>query len=426
MNELNLFDKCQLTDNSVDDQFVGIQYSADDVTVFFPMGYEIPRDDDGCRNSILTLLRTLSLSNSIIQDDIRLNDQLKEDYRFPISSYLWILHDYLSNGIYHSKEIIAKKKNSGKINWKRSLQETPIFSNGQAIYLDLYSNHNVAIDDIITQIHILCLNDSIKHIGFLFGNFKFHETYITFDDKDYLVYCLNQALIKTHDDHKQNLLIHLRNILLGLDIVEDDKTISNYGVKGFQMVWQNVVNRLFANQELTGYKPAASYVLPHESCSKTKKSLELDGLLFKDGVYYVLDAKYYQFGRELSAEYAPGSPDVNKQITYGEYVDLKYNEKFNVYNSFVIPYNKYNNKHHDLYNKDIEYAGYSLSNWKKYDNTVKPYYVILVILVDCRFALDNWIFNDTKPFLQEIINKIEEVKPLLKQFGWNELPIINE
>lgn len=425
MDELNLFSKCVLTDNSVEDQFVGIQYSESDVTVFFPMGYEIPRDDEECRNSILTLLRTISLSNSIIQDDIRLNDQLKEDYRFPISSYLWVLHDYLSNGIYKSTDSVVKKIPSGKINWKKTIQGTPIFSNEQAVYLDVYTNHNITTDDIITQIHILCLNDAIKHIGFLFGKFELRDTFITFDNKEYLVSILNQALLNSNEDHKINLLVNLRNILLGLDIIEDDRTISNYGVKGFQLVWQNVVNRLFANEELTGYKPAASYYLPHEKKATTKRSLELDGLLVKDGVYYVLDAKYYQFGRELSSEYAPGSPDVNKQITYGEYVDLKHGEKYNVYNSFVVPYNKYNNKYVDKYHENIEYAGYSLSNWKKYDENVKPYYVVTIILVDCRFALDNWVFNDSKPFIQDIINKILEIKPLLKEYGWLELPIID-
>ena len=265
MDELNLFSKCVLTDNSVEDQFVGIQYSESDVTVFFPMGYEIPRDDEECRNSILTLLRTISLSNSIIQDDIRLNDQLKEDYRFPISSYLWVLHDYLSNGIYKSTDSVVKKIPSGKINWKKTIQGTPIFSNEQAVYLDVYTNHNITTDDIITQIHILCLNDAIKHIGFLFGKFELRDTFITFDNKEYLVSILNQALLNSNEDHKINLLVNLRNILLGLDIIEDDRTISNYGVKGFQLVWQNVVNRLFANEELTGYKPAASYYLPHES-----------------------------------------------------------------------------------------------------------------------------------------------------------------
>ncbi len=422
MDELNLFNKCVLTDNSVDDQFVGIQYSESDVTVFFPMGYEIPRSDDECRNSILTLLRTISLSNSIIQDDVRLNDQLKEDYKFPISSYLWVLHDYLSNGIYKSSDKIVKRNPNGKINWKKTIQGTPIFSNEQAIYLEMFTNHNVSTDDIITQIHILCLNDAIRHIGFLFGKFELRDTYISFDNKEYLVSVLNQTLANSYDDRKITLLVNLRNILLGLDIVEDDISISNYGVKGFQLVWQNVVNRLFANEELTGYKPAASYYLPQEKKTISKKSLELDGLLFKDGKYYVLDAKYYQFGRELTSAFAPGSSDVNKQITYGEYVDIKHEEKYDVYNSFVIPYNKYNNKFIELYHENIVYAGYSKSNWKKYDENVKPYYFVSIILVDCRFALDNWVYNDSKPFIQEIVDKIIEIKPLLLEYGWTEIP----
>lgn len=418
MDDLGLFSKCKNTYNLTNQDFVGIEYNENDVTVYFPLGYEIPQTDEECRKSILTLLRTISLSKTIINEEVKINDELKEDYAFPISAYLWVLKDYFTYGIYKSRDTIIQKNGNGKINWKKTLSKDPIISNGNLLYLDMFTEQNVAIDDIITQIHILCLNESIKHIGWLFGNFELKSSLFSLDNKEYLLGILNHALINTNEDRKLNLLINLRNILLGLDVVSDDKSINNYGVRGFHDVWEIVVARLFGNQDVTGYKPVASYKLFDSSNSVQKQPLRLDGLLKRPNAYYILDAKYYKFGIDFDYHSAPETSDVEKQIVYGEYVDKVHNKKYPVYNSFVIPYNKNNNPRISDYHDNIVYVGYSTVSWKCYDENVKPYYYVAIIMVDCRFALDNWVYNDSTEFINDIVSKIEMVKPLLIENGW--------
>ncbi len=80
MNNLGLFKHCYVTENSKENNFVGIQYLKDDVKVFFPLGYRIPESDDECRKAIISLLETISLTKAIINQEVKLNDQLKEDY----------------------------------------------------------------------------------------------------------------------------------------------------------------------------------------------------------------------------------------------------------------------------------------------------------------------------------------------------------
>lgn len=426
MNELNLFSKCIVSTSETNQDFVGIQYTENDVKVIFPLGYEIPKNDDDCRISILTLLRTISLSKSIINEEVKLNDQLKEDYAFPISAYLWIIKDYFNHGIYKSNEKIVKKINGGKINWKKTLQQQPLFDENGVTFLNMYTAHNVSIDDIITQIHIICLNESIKHIGWLFGNFELKETTFNITNKEYLTNILNKTLLNTNDDRKQQLILNLRNVLLGLDVINDETSINNYGVNGFQNVWEIVVARLFGNKDITEYKPVSSISLVHESYPYKKTPLRIDSLVVKEDVYYILDAKYHKFGIEMNPSYAPETTEVEKQIVYGEYVDLKTNEKHNIYNAFVIPYNKYANKYHNRYNKNIDYMGYAQSNWKKYEKgNMKPYYLISMILVDCKFALDNWVYNDVKEFVDALVLQIEAVRPELERYGWTELPMMS-
>lgn len=433
-NDLNLYSKCSIANFETEDgeitrddkAFVGIEYTPNDVHIYFPMGYEIPKDDDECRKSIITLLRTISLSKNIINQDVKLNDQLKEDYAFPMSAYLWLIRDYFSNGIYHSKEKIVRKNNSGKINWKRTLRETPLYSDGNFTYLNQYTEHNIVVDNIITEIHILCLNESFQKIGFLFGKFELKDSLISFDNKEFLVNVLNNALINAHEDRKQQLLINLRNVLLGLDISNDKQSINNYGVKGFHDVWETVIRYLFGNQELTGYEPVASYTGEGIKGPKKKHPLRLDALLLKDGTYYILDAKYYHFGLDMMWSSAPDTTDVEKQVVYGEYVDLKTQYKKDVFNSFIIPYNKYSNPRMNKFHENIEFVGYSTVNWKKYGSTEKPYYYVAIILVDCRFALDSWTFNKVDEILDDIIKKIREVEPLLRKHGWTPLDFITK
>ena len=229
MNDLGLYKHCFVTENSKENNFVGIKYLNDDIRVFFPLGYEIPNEDDKCRKSIISLLETISLTKAIINQEVKLNDQLREDYAFPISAYLWLIRDYLTNGIYKTSDKVIKPNSQGKIKWKQTLNDSPIYSNKGISFLKLYTEHRISVDDIITQIHIICLNESFKNIGWLFGNFKLQETFVSNDNIDYLISTINKRLINTYDNHTRFLLINMRNVLLGLDSIANESSVRNYG-----------------------------------------------------------------------------------------------------------------------------------------------------------------------------------------------------
>ena len=432
MNDLNLHSKCSSTEandeNATrrDNAFVGIKYETDDVHIYFPIGYDIPEDDDECRKSILTLLRTISLSKNILNSEAQLNDSFKEDYAFPVSAYLWLIKDYFTSGIYHSTEKFIKKNPEGKINWKRTLRDTPLYSNGSFAYLNQYTEHNIAIDNIITEIHILCLNEAFRKIGFLFGKFKLIDSFIDFDNKDYLINVLNNALINAHEDRKQQLLINLRNVLLGLDILNNQQHIKNYGIEGFHQAWEVIVRTIFGNQEVSKLAPVAKYDGEFIKGQKTKTPLRLDALLVRNGNYYILDAKYYHFGVDMIWNSAPETTDVEKQVVYGEYLDLKYEGKRNIYNSFIIPYNKENNNNHDVFKDNIEFVGYSTVSWKDYVKDIKPYYFVAIILVDCKFALESFVNGANNNLLDDIAKTIDEVIPLIKKYGWSPITTIDK
>ena len=60
--------------------------------------------------------------------------------------------------------------------------------------------------------------------------------------------------------------------------------------------------------------------------------------------YYILDAKCYKYGWTGIPDHLPNSSSINKQITYGEYLE-KYKgvNTDSLFNAFIMPYNKAKN-----------------------------------------------------------------------------------
>ena len=63
-----------------------------------------------------------------------------------------------------------------------------------------------------------------------------------------------------------------------------------------------------------------------------------------NGKVYVLDAKLYSYGYSGNPDHLPNGPDINKQITYGEYIErAKGVPSANLYNAFIMPFNREDN-----------------------------------------------------------------------------------
>ncbi len=125
--------------------------------------------------------------------------------------------------------------------------------------------------------------------------------------------------------------------------------------------------------------------------------------------FYVLDAKCYRYGWTENPDHLPGGPDINKQITYGEYIERSKsipNER--LFNAFILPYNKKNN----FFNLsgDIENVGEAIGNWR-FDPSnphMKNYERVQGIVVDTRYLMYNYIGTpeEQKRALAECIERV--------------------
>ena len=110
--------------------------------------------------------------------------------------------------------------------------------------------------------------------------------------------------------------------------------------------------------------------------------------------FFVIDAKYYKYGDSNCQKDLPDSSSINKQITYGEYVQLKEKGK-TVYNAFLMPYNRNKNSFNS---KELFLnIGEAIPEWKFDPNDKnkkeKKYEHIQGILVDINCLMKNYTSN---------------------------------
>lgn len=72
--------------------------------------------------------RSISLAKTFTESNDKVENKFSINGQFALMSYLWIINDYLTNGIYVNREKTLKINQKGKINWKRTLNRQPIIS----------------------------------------------------------------------------------------------------------------------------------------------------------------------------------------------------------------------------------------------------------------------------------------------------------
>lgn len=401
---INIREICKNSTNISDDNYVGIKYSDEGINVFFPLGYEIPNNYDECRKSIIDIIKIVSLSKTISDGEIKKSKTIGEKYEFPMNSFIWIISDYLKNGLYYDKEKKYQKSNSGKINWKKSLKSNFYISNNSAIILDLYTEKDFYEDNIITDIHAFCINQSVEYIGWLFGNIKKLKSNINEEYMDYYISVINKELIHTFDDRKKELLINIKRILLFTGENKSDKLL-NYGTYDFHYVWESMIRNVFGNEKVEKYFPSSFWNIEKQVFKDS--NLRPDAILTIEKDIYILDSKYYKYGITQDIDDLPHTDSVQKQITYGEYIDTSKDfDYLNIYNAFILPYNKNNNDFNRTNN--IEYLGFSESDWKRNKKEQKYYEHVSLIFLDTKYLIDCYLKYESSN-ISSLIASIQEV-----------------
>lgn len=398
-------ERCHVNTNSDGDSFVGVIADTDDATIYFPIGYQLPENDDDLRVDINNLLGTLS---SFMKED-RVLETHKFDVPstvdFPMHAYLKVIRNFLRMGRYYIEtDPHFRTDTKGHASWSRTVREQRglVQKNGSLVFTNMtIRSVNPNADKLITQIHRFCVYEAFEKMGWLYVPFMPDKPGPHPSIKE-SIYILNKKLVSTHNDVEQDLFNAMRDMLLYVDERSSDKEYF-FGTDFFEAVWERMVDKAFGIENKEQYFPRARWLLDYGS-DKEKRPLQPDTIMIYGDKYYVLDAKLYRYGWTSNPEHLPNGADINKQITYGEYVEQTKgvpNER--LYNAFIMPYNKEQNKFR--LNGNIGNIGEAVSDWKP--NT-KNYERIQGIVVDTRYLMYNYIgtSEQQKKEMAECIEKV--------------------
>lgn len=384
----NIRDRCHVNTNDDGDSFVGVKADTDDAIIYFPIGYQLPPNDDDLRVDINNLLGVLA---AFMKEDRVIEVSKFEAPRtvdFPMHAYLKVIRSFLRMGRYYIEtDPQFRTDTKGKTSWPRTVREQRalVQKNGSLVFTNMtVRSVTPNANKQITQIHRFCVYEAFEKMGWLYVPFMPDKPGPHPGIKE-SIYILDKKLVATNDDVEQELFNAMRDMLIYIDERSSDKQYF-FGTDYFENVWERMIDKAFGVEDKEQYFPRTRWLLDYGR-DKEKRPLQPDTIMIYGDKYYVLDAKLYRYGWDPKPEHLPNSADINKQITYGEYIERTRNlpnEK--LYNAFIMPYNKENNLF--MLNSNIGNIGEAVSDWK---TNVKNYERIQGIVVDTRYLMYNYI-----------------------------------
>lgn len=404
--KINNFYKYPVTGKQ-DDSFIGIKIKNNKIDFYYPETYNISDDIKELRKDIIAILRTIKIAKTFSSNKTKIESTSTNNGEFAITSYLWVINDYLNNGIYINREKVLKTNHNGKINWKRTLNTQPIISNGNVIYNELIVEVNSEVENIMVEIYKLVLKNSIDFIGWLYNlNSKFLGK-INFNDKlkKQYIYILKSELEKTFDDYKKIRLKNMLHVLQGLNDKNNNNEIT-YGVDTYYYIFEKMIDSIFSSKEdQSEYNPKATWHLVRNDFKSEDSSSLYPDTIFIDkekNNAYVIDAKYYRFGFTGLVTDLPKTRSIHKQITYGEFINKKFGDLNSVRNAFILPYNSYNNSFET--NEILYFFGFSKSEWKDGKEDFEKVYSFLM---DTKYIINCWNKFNQYDDIKKLIATIE-------------------
>ncbi|WP_411677124.1 LlaJI family restriction endonuclease [Caproicibacter sp.] len=409
---ITLREMCHVNKNGEGDSFVGVKADTNGMTIYFPIGYELPENDDDLRVDVHNLFGVLAIFMKEASQIETQNFSGPISVDFPMHAYIKVIRHYLNTGRYYIEtepEYVTATK--GAPDWPRTFKNQMglVQKNGSVIFTQMtVRRQSPNTNKKITQIHQYCVHEAFSKLGTIYVSFVPQEP-AQHPGIAESISILTDKINHTNKDVERNLFKAMRQILTYIDTRNDNNRFF-FGTDRFEYVWQNMIDAAFGISDKGKYFPKATWLLDKGPASRRKRtSLQPDSIMIYGGKYYVLDAKCYRYGWSENPDHLPGGPDINKQITYGEYIEQTRtipNEQ--LFNAFILPYNCKEN----LFNLTgvIENIGEAVGDWR-YDPSnphMKNYERVQGIVVDTRYLMYNYIGtpDEQKKELAECIERV--------------------
>lgn len=241
----NIRDRCHVNTNDDGDSFVGVKADTDDAIIYFPIGYQLPDNDDDLRVDINNLLGVLA---AFMKEDRVIEISKFEAPRtvdFPMHAYLKVIRNFLRMGRYYIEtDPQFRTDTKGNASWPRTVREQKalVQKNGSLIFTNM-TVHSVTpnANKQITQIHRYCVYEAFEKMGWLYVPFMPDKSGPHPSIKE-SIYILNKKLVTTHNDVEQELFNAMRDMLVYIDERSSDKQYF-FGTDFFENVWERMIDK---------------------------------------------------------------------------------------------------------------------------------------------------------------------------------------
>lgn len=410
----SLKEYCRNATNKEGDTFVGIKSEIKgdkhEISVNFPIGYEISNKEEKIRDEIIDLIGVLAAYNDKQSRVSQITpNQVLKTVRFPVQAYFRVMQYFLDYDYYMENEEVYVQGMSGPVSMKQTIKKiSPIVQKSGFVYPNLMVRKNSDTDKhIITEINKFCVYESFMKLGWIYKQKLPQPANVKNPNLKVYQTILRQKLERTNDDSLKQLFQSMLAIIEFRNSVDDPEEFY-FGTNNFEYIWEKLIDEVYGVPNKNYYFPKTNWKL--RVGKRENAALEPDTIMITDDSISVLDAKYYKYGVSRKTSDLPRSTSINKQITYGEYIaeNLKFVKDRQggkqVLNAFLLPFNLEKNE----FGADDNYfsIGEAVADWKRAD---KDYERVQGILVDVKRLMA----NSTKPNRQEIKKLTDAIKESL-------------
>ena len=345
-------ERCIVNSNEDGERFVGIKADTEDAVVYFPVGFQLPESEVEIRRDIKMLFSVLreytEKKDRVLQ---KKKFEIAQSVDFPINAYLEIINYYFEHEYYTETERVYKTATKGKTDWSKTFKrQRPIVQqNGSLVYTQTIVQTSTPNDTkMITQIHKYCVYECFDKIGWLYVPNLPAKSEISFD-KNRFISILYDKLSNTNNDTNKRLFKAMIDMIEFIDERPNEKQFY-FGTDVFEYVWEKLIDKVFGIENKQDYFPKTKWNLRFGK-ERMNRPLEPDTIMIYKDKVYVLDAKLYRYGamNVPVASKLPHSSDINKQITYGQFINKHPDpslrtEEDKLFNAFIMPFNSGKNQ----------------------------------------------------------------------------------
>ena len=178
-----------------------------------------------------------------------------------LEASLYIINDYLKNGLYSNQNEEIELNGEGEILWDKSINENIAFiQNKKPYYLDLFTRNVIDNEnDFFRRLHACVISECIRYLKdiekagcdlFKLCDVNCDElTDAVIDDfgsTEYILYRLESEIRVQYITQKQNLLKLLHTYIEKKDnIQQNDVNCSLFGSANFHCIWEDVCTNVF-------------------------------------------------------------------------------------------------------------------------------------------------------------------------------------